>query len=165
MEQSFIVVFVYLSSSLKITVSLQRVYAVCFIVKTEDQQQHLVFRLFTSTLSYSGMSGSYSGSSSFPQGAPTQEAAPGSADPALPQVYAPPPSYPPPGQGPPTSASRLATLDFSSAHPSSEYQEHPQLRVYQGPQHDGGDSLTSGNTVRAVCDKCWCSRPIKHDRQ
>lgn len=80
------------------------------------------------------------------QGAPTQEAAPGSADPALPQVYAPPPSYPPPGQGPPTPASRLPTLDFSSAHPSSEYQEHPQLRVYQGPQHDGGDSLTSGNT-------------------
>lgn len=51
--------FVYLSSSLKITMSLQRVYAVCFIVKTEDQQQHLVFRLFTSTLSYSGMSGSF----------------------------------------------------------------------------------------------------------
>uniref|UniRef100_A0A3Q0RDI0 RNA binding protein fox-1 homolog n=1 Tax=Amphilophus citrinellus TaxID=61819 RepID=A0A3Q0RDI0_AMPCI len=80
------------------------------------------------------------------QGAPTQEAGPGSGDPALPQVYAPPPSYPPPGQGPPTSASRLPTLDFSSAHPNTEYPEHPQLRVYQGPQHDGADSLTSSNT-------------------
>ncbi|XP_068998748.1 RNA binding protein fox-1 homolog 1-like [Embiotoca jacksoni] len=80
------------------------------------------------------------------QGGPTQEAGPGSGDPSLPQVYAAPPSYPPPGQGPPTSAGRLPTLDFSSAHPSSEYPEHPQLRVYQGPQHDGADTLTSSNT-------------------
>uniref|UniRef100_A0A3B3VL38 RNA binding fox-1 homolog 1, like n=1 Tax=Poecilia latipinna TaxID=48699 RepID=A0A3B3VL38_9TELE len=59
----------------------------------------------------------------------------------LPQVYAPPPSYPPPTQGPPTSASRLPTLDFSSH--SSDYPEHPQLRVYQGPQLEGEDALAS----------------------
>ncbi|XP_029959635.1 RNA binding protein fox-1 homolog 1-like [Salarias fasciatus] len=84
------------------------------------------------------------------QGAPTQEAGPGSGDPALPQVYAPPPSYPPPGQVPPASASRLPALDFTSAHPSSEYPEHPQLRVYQGPQHDGADTLTVSNTEDAL---------------
>ncbi|KAK7886296.1 hypothetical protein WMY93_025917 [Mugilogobius chulae] len=77
------------------------------------------------------------------QGAPTQEA--GTADPALPQVYAPPPSYPPPGQGP-TSAGRLPALDFSSPHSSSEYSEHPPLRVYQGPQHEAVDTLGSSNT-------------------
>ncbi|XP_058504596.1 RNA binding protein fox-1 homolog 1-like isoform X1 [Solea solea] len=77
------------------------------------------------------------------QGGPSQEAGPGSGDPALPQVYAQPPSYPPPGQGPPTSAGRLPPLDFSSAHPGSEYPEHPQLRVYQGPQLDGAETLTS----------------------
>jgi len=80
------------------------------------------------------------------QGGPTQEAGPGSGDPALPQVYAPPPSYPPPGQGQPASAGRLPPLDFSSAHASSEYPEHPQLRVYQGPQHDGAETLASSNT-------------------
>uniref|UniRef100_A0A3B4U244 RNA binding protein fox-1 homolog n=1 Tax=Seriola dumerili TaxID=41447 RepID=A0A3B4U244_SERDU len=85
------------------------------------------------------------------QGGPTQEAGPGSSDPALPQVYAPPPSYPPPGQGPPTSAGRLPPLDFSSAHPTSEYPEHAQLRVYQGPQHDGGaETLTSSTTEDAL---------------
>uniref|UniRef100_A0A8D3APF6 RNA binding protein fox-1 homolog n=1 Tax=Scophthalmus maximus TaxID=52904 RepID=A0A8D3APF6_SCOMX len=76
------------------------------------------------------------------QGGATQEGGPGSGDPALSQVYAQPPSYPPPGQGPPTSAGRLPPLDFSSAHPGSEY-EHPQLRVYQGPQLDGSETLTS----------------------
>uniref|UniRef100_A0A667XX75 RNA binding protein fox-1 homolog n=1 Tax=Myripristis murdjan TaxID=586833 RepID=A0A667XX75_9TELE len=80
------------------------------------------------------------------QGGPAQEAGPGSGDPALPQVYAPPPSYPPPGQGPPTSAGRLPPLDFSPAHPSSEYPEHPQLRVYQGPQHEGAETLASNTT-------------------
>uniref|UniRef100_UPI0037E7819D RNA binding protein fox-1 homolog 1-like isoform X2 n=1 Tax=Semicossyphus pulcher TaxID=241346 RepID=UPI0037E7819D len=84
------------------------------------------------------------------QGGPTQEAGPGSGDPSLPQVYAPPPSYPPPGQGPPTSAGRLPPLDFGSAHASSEYPEHPQLRVYQGPQHDGTEVLTSSNTEDAL---------------
>ncbi|KAM8735609.1 RNA binding protein fox-1 homolog 1-like isoform 1-T1 [Acanthopagrus schlegelii] len=84
------------------------------------------------------------------QGGPTQEAGPGSGDPALSQVYAPPPSYPPPGQGPPTSAGRLPPLDFSSAHASSEYPEHPQLRVYQGPQLDGAEALTSSNTEDAL---------------
>uniref|UniRef100_A0A3P9LYN6 RNA binding protein fox-1 homolog n=1 Tax=Oryzias latipes TaxID=8090 RepID=A0A3P9LYN6_ORYLA len=84
------------------------------------------------------------------QGAPAQEAGPGSGDPALPPVYAPPPSYPPPTQGPPASASRLPTLDFSSAHASSEYPEHPQLRVYQGPQLEGADSLASTNTEDAL---------------
>ncbi|XP_042279696.1 RNA binding protein fox-1 homolog 1-like [Thunnus maccoyii] len=84
------------------------------------------------------------------QGGPTQEAGPGSGDPALPQVYAPPPSYPPPGQGQPASAGRLPPLDFSSAHASSEYPEHPQLRVYQGPQHDGAETLTSSNTEEAL---------------
>lgn len=85
-----------------------------------------------------------------PQGGPTQEAGPGSGDPALPQVYAPPSSYPPQGQGPSTSVGRLPPLDFSSAHASSEYPEHPQLRVYQGPQLDGAEALTSSNTVRTA---------------
>lgn len=89
------------------------------------------------------------------QGAPTQEAGPGSGDPALPPVYAPPPSYPPPGQGPPASASRLPTLDFGSPHATSEYPEHPQLRVYQGPQHEGADSLASTSTVRAADGDVW----------
>ncbi|MEQ2174412.1 RNA binding protein fox-1 1-like [Goodea atripinnis] len=84
------------------------------------------------------------------QGGPAQEAGAGSADPALPQVYAPPPSYPPPSQGPPTSASRLPTLDFSSTHQSSDYPEHPQLRVYQGPQHEGADTLTPSNPEDAL---------------
>ncbi|CAL8290410.1 unnamed protein product [Merluccius merluccius] len=74
---------------------------------------------------------------------PNQEAGPGSTDPSLPQVYAPPPTYPPPGQGPPAVAGRLPPLDFSSAHAGAEYPEHPQLRVYQGPQHEGADSLAS----------------------
>uniref|UniRef100_A0A3Q2QV14 RNA binding fox-1 homolog 1, like n=1 Tax=Fundulus heteroclitus TaxID=8078 RepID=A0A3Q2QV14_FUNHE len=84
------------------------------------------------------------------QGGPAQEAGAGSGDPALPQVYAPPPSYPPPTQGPPVSAGRLPTLDFSSPHHSSDYPEHPQLRVYQGPQHEGADTLTSSNTEDAL---------------
>uniref|UniRef100_A0A3P8WSN9 RNA binding protein fox-1 homolog n=1 Tax=Cynoglossus semilaevis TaxID=244447 RepID=A0A3P8WSN9_CYNSE len=84
------------------------------------------------------------------QGGPSQEAGPGSGDPALPQVYAPPSTYPPPGQGPPTSAGRLPPLDFSSAHPGSDYPEHPQLRVYQGPQHEGGESLSSNTTDDAL---------------
>ncbi|XP_061572955.1 RNA binding protein fox-1 homolog 1-like isoform X1 [Cololabis saira] len=84
------------------------------------------------------------------QGGPAQEAGPGTGDPGLPQVYAPPPSYPPPSQGPPTSAGRLPTLDFSPVHPGSEYPEHPQLRVYQGPQHEGADGLTSSNTEDAL---------------
>ncbi|XP_028325603.1 RNA binding protein fox-1 homolog 1-like isoform X2 [Gouania willdenowi] len=80
------------------------------------------------------------------QGGPTQEAGPCSGDPTLPQVYGPAPSYPPPGQAPPTSAGRLTALDFSSAHTGSEFPDHPQLRVYQGPQHDGGDPLTNSTT-------------------
>uniref|UniRef100_A0A3Q3WTV7 RNA binding protein fox-1 homolog n=1 Tax=Mola mola TaxID=94237 RepID=A0A3Q3WTV7_MOLML len=84
------------------------------------------------------------------QGGPTQEAGPGSGDPALPQVYAPPPSYPPQGQGPSASVGRLPPLDFSSAHASSEYPEHPQLRVYQGPQMDGAEALPSSNTEDAL---------------
>ncbi|KAM8826139.1 RNA binding protein fox-1 homolog 1-like [Synchiropus picturatus] len=78
------------------------------------------------------------------QGAPSQEAGPGTGDPALPQVYAP--SFPPPAPGQPTSAGRLPPLDFASAHANTEYSEHPQLRVYQGPQHDGTETLTSGST-------------------
>ncbi|KAG7237646.1 hypothetical protein INR49_032092 [Caranx melampygus] len=70
--------------------------------------------------------------------------------PSIVQVYAPPPSYPPPGQGPPTSAGRLPPLDFSSAHPTSEYPEHAQLRVYQGPQHDGAETLTTSTTEEAL---------------
>uniref|UniRef100_A0A665VSH3 RNA binding protein fox-1 homolog n=1 Tax=Echeneis naucrates TaxID=173247 RepID=A0A665VSH3_ECHNA len=85
------------------------------------------------------------------QGGPTQEAGPGSSDPALPQVYAPPPSYPPPGQGPPTSAGRLPPpLDFSPAHATSEYPEHAQLRVYQGPQHEGAEPLASSTSDDAL---------------
>ncbi|XP_056141819.1 RNA binding protein fox-1 homolog 1-like [Lampris incognitus] len=84
------------------------------------------------------------------QGGAAQEAGPGSGDPTLQQVYAPPPSYPPPGQGPPTSAGRLPPLDFSPVHSSSEYPEHPQLRVYQGPQHEGADPLASSNTEDAL---------------
>ncbi|XP_063055206.1 RNA binding protein fox-1 homolog 1-like isoform X2 [Engraulis encrasicolus] len=77
------------------------------------------------------------------QGASAQEAGPASGDPTLPQVYAPPPSYPPAaGQGPPTSAGRLPPLDFSPAHPGADYQEHHQLRVFQGPQLEGPDSLS-----------------------
>ncbi|XP_054869633.1 RNA binding protein fox-1 homolog 1-like [Amphiprion ocellaris] len=84
------------------------------------------------------------------QGGPSQEAGPGSTDPALSQVYAPPPSYPPPGQGPPSSAGRLPALDFGSAHQSSEYPEHPQLRVYQGPQHEGPEGLTPSSSEDAL---------------
>ncbi|KTF84146.1 hypothetical protein cypCar_00028083 [Cyprinus carpio] len=79
------------------------------------------------------------------QGAAAQEAGPGNGDPSLPQVYAQPPSYPPPGQGPPTHTARLPPLDFSAAHPNSEYSDHHQLRVYQGPQHDGTESITTNN--------------------
>ncbi|CAB1334413.1 unnamed protein product, partial [Coregonus sp. 'balchen'] len=82
------------------------------------------------------------------QGGPGQEA--GSGDPTLPQVYAQPPSYPPPGQGPPTPAGRLPPLDYSPAHPNSEYQEHHQLRVYQGPQHEGADTLAANSTDDAL---------------
>ncbi|XP_045555646.1 RNA binding protein fox-1 homolog 1-like isoform X7 [Salmo salar] len=84
------------------------------------------------------------------QGGPGQEAGPGSGDPTLPQVYAQPPSYPPPGQAPPTPAGRLPPLDYSSAHPNSEYQEHHQLRVYQGPQHEGADTLAAISTDNAL---------------
>nr|XP_029476022.1 RNA binding protein fox-1 homolog 1-like isoform X4 [Oncorhynchus nerka] len=84
------------------------------------------------------------------QGGPGQEAGPGSGDPTLPQVYAQPPSYPPPGQAPPTPAGRLPPLDYSSAHPNSEYQEHHQLRVYQGPQHEGADTLAAISTDDAL---------------
>uniref|UniRef100_A0A671MFL4 RNA binding protein fox-1 homolog n=1 Tax=Sinocyclocheilus anshuiensis TaxID=1608454 RepID=A0A671MFL4_9TELE len=80
------------------------------------------------------------------QGAAVQEVGPGNGDPSLPQVYAPPPSYPPPGQGPPTPVARLPPLDFSAAHPNSEYSDHHQLRVYQGSQHDGTESITTNNT-------------------
>ncbi|KAL1259680.1 hypothetical protein QQF64_010257 [Cirrhinus molitorella] len=80
------------------------------------------------------------------QGAAAQEAGPGNGDPSLPQVYAPPPSYPPPGQGPPTPAARLPPLDFSAAHPNSEYSDHHQLRVYQGSQHDVTESITANST-------------------
>ncbi|CAL8247302.1 unnamed protein product [Lota lota] len=89
---------------------------------------------------------------------PSQEAGPGSADPSLSQVYAPPPSYPPPGQGPPTVAGRLQPLDFSPAHAGAEYQEHAQLRVYQGPQHEGADSLGSNNVEDALV-------PVNSDSQ
>ncbi|KAM9806606.1 RNA binding protein fox-1 homolog 1-like isoform X2 [Syngnathus typhle] len=84
------------------------------------------------------------------QGGPTQEAGPGGTDPALPQVYAAPPSYPTPGQGPAASAGRLPPLEFTSAHPGSEYPEHAQLRVYQGPQLEGAEPLTSTNTEEAL---------------
>ncbi|XP_061091675.1 RNA binding protein fox-1 homolog 1-like isoform X2 [Conger conger] len=80
------------------------------------------------------------------QGAPAQEAGPGGADPALSQVYAPPPSYPPPGQAPPAPPGRLPPLDFSPAHPGAEYQEHHQLRVYQSSQHEGAEGLGAGST-------------------
>ncbi|XP_061771262.1 RNA binding protein fox-1 homolog 1-like isoform X2 [Nerophis ophidion] len=80
------------------------------------------------------------------QGGPTQEAGPGGADPALSQVYAPPPSYPVPGQGSATSAGRLPPLEFAPAHPASEYPERPQLRVYQGPQLEGAEPLMSSGT-------------------
>ncbi|XP_052002638.1 RNA binding protein fox-1 homolog 1-like isoform X2 [Xyrauchen texanus] len=79
-------------------------------------------------------------------GASAQEAGPGNGDPSLPQVYAPPPSFPPPGQAPPTPAARLPPLDFNPAHPSSEYSDLHQLRVYQGSQHDGTQSITTNNT-------------------
>ncbi|TRY89509.1 hypothetical protein DNTS_016076 [Danionella cerebrum] len=71
------------------------------------------------------------------------EAVPGNGDPTLPQVYAPPPSFPPSAQAPPTPAARLPPLDFSAAHPNSEYSDHHQLRVYQ---HDGTESLSANNT-------------------
>ncbi|XP_028836811.1 RNA binding protein fox-1 homolog 1-like [Denticeps clupeoides] len=77
------------------------------------------------------------------QGAPAQEAGPGSGDPTLPQVYAPPPSYPPPGQAPPTPAGRLPPLDFN---PSSDYQDHHQLRVYQSSQHEGAETIAANGT-------------------
>ncbi|MFT7815897.1 RNA binding protein fox-1 homolog 1-like isoform X1 [Arapaima gigas] len=80
------------------------------------------------------------------QGAPAQEAGPGSGDPTLPQVYAPPPTYPAPGQAPPTPAGRLPPLDFSPAHPGSEYPEHHQLRVYQSSQHEGAESIAASGT-------------------
>lgn len=80
------------------------------------------------------------------QGGPTQEAGPGSSDPTLPQVYAPPPTYPPQGQGPSASMGRLPPLDFGSTHAASDYPEHPQLRVYQGPQLEGAEALTSSST-------------------
>ncbi|XP_019724602.1 RNA binding protein fox-1 homolog 1-like isoform X1 [Hippocampus comes] len=92
------------------------------------------------------------------QGGPTQEAGPGGPDPTLPQVFAAPPSYPAPGQGPATPAGRLPPLDFSSAHPSSEYPEHAQLRVYQGPQLEGAEPLASGNTEDALA-------PVTSDSQ
>lgn len=79
------------------------------------------------------------------QGGPGQEGGPGSGDPNMPQVYAPPPSYPPPGQAPPTPGGRLPPLDFSPVHASSEYPEHHQLRVYQGPQHEGAESLAANS--------------------
>ncbi|XP_046883461.1 RNA binding protein fox-1 homolog 1-like [Hypomesus transpacificus] len=79
------------------------------------------------------------------QGGPAQEAGLGSGDPSLPQVYAPPPSYPPPGQAPPTPTGRLPPLDFGGAHPGAEYQEHHQLRVYQGPQHEGAETLAANS--------------------
>ncbi|XP_077430715.1 RNA binding protein fox-1 homolog 1-like [Vanacampus margaritifer] len=84
------------------------------------------------------------------QGAPTQEAGPGGPDPTLPQVYAGPPSYPAPGQGPAASAGRLPPLDFSPAHPGSEYPEHAQLRVYQGPLLEGAEPLVSANTEEVL---------------
>ncbi|CAL8359978.1 unnamed protein product [Arctogadus glacialis] len=77
------------------------------------------------------------------------EGGPGNADPSLSQVYAPPPSYPPPGHGPPNVAGRLPPLDFSPAHAGGEYQEHVQLRMYQGPQHEGAD-LGPGNVEDAL---------------
>lgn len=101
-----------------------------------------------------------------PQGGPAQEAGPGSGDPALPQVYASPVSYAQQGQGPSTSVGRLPPLEFNSAHASSEYSEHPQLRVYQGPQLEGAEPLTSSSTVSSRLE--LTSRPevqstIKYD--
>ncbi|XP_010883170.1 RNA binding protein fox-1 homolog 1-like isoform X4 [Esox lucius] len=84
------------------------------------------------------------------QGGPAQEAGPGSGDPALPPVYAQPPSYLPPGQAPPTPAGRLPSLDFTTAQPNPEYPEHHQIRVYQGPQHQGADTLASNSTDDAL---------------
>uniref|UniRef100_A0A8C9UXL1 RNA binding protein fox-1 homolog n=1 Tax=Scleropages formosus TaxID=113540 RepID=A0A8C9UXL1_SCLFO len=80
------------------------------------------------------------------QGAPAQEAGPGSGDPTLPQVYAPPPTYPAPGQAPPTPAGRLPPLEFSPAHPAPEYQDHHQLRVYQNSQHEGAETISASST-------------------
>lgn len=117
----------------------------------ELPQTHMVVSLFT--LLILDLLSDLHGWLLFPsglQGGPTQEAGPGSGDPALPQVYAPPSSYPPQGQGPSTSVGRLPALDFSAAHATSEYPEHPQLRVYQGPQLDGAEALTSSNTVRTA---------------
>ncbi|KAK2855303.1 hypothetical protein Q7C36_007172 [Tachysurus vachellii] len=84
------------------------------------------------------------------QGGPAQEAGPGSNDPALTQVYAAPPSYPPPGQAPPTPTARLPPLDFSSAHSSSDYPDHHQLRVYQSSQHEGAETIPVNNTDESL---------------
>ncbi|XP_077455807.1 RNA binding protein fox-1 homolog 1-like [Stigmatopora argus] len=84
------------------------------------------------------------------QGGPAQEAGPGGADPALQQVYGAPPPYPPPGQCPVSSAGMLPPLDFSPAHPSSEYPEHAHLRVFQGPQLEGAEPLPTTNTEEAL---------------
>ncbi|KAL0985177.1 hypothetical protein UPYG_G00153780 [Umbra pygmaea] len=91
------------------------------------------------------------------QGGPAQEAGPGSGDPTLPQVYAQPPSYLS-GQAPPTPAGRLPPLEFTTAHPNSEYPEHHQIRVYQGPQHEGVDTLAANNTDEALV-------PVSSDSQ
>lgn len=98
--------------------------------------------------------------SSPPQGGPAQEAGPGGGDPTLPQVYAPQASYAQQGQGPSASVGRLAPLDFNAAHASSEYSEHPQLRVYQGPQLEGAEPLTSSSTVSSRLELPW--RPEVH---
>ncbi|XP_066568869.1 RNA binding protein fox-1 homolog 1-like [Amia ocellicauda] len=77
------------------------------------------------------------------QGGPAQEAGPGSADPSLSQVYAPPPAYPPPGQVPPPQAGRLQPLEFNPTHSGQDqFQEHHQLRVYQTGHSDSTDNNT-----------------------
>ncbi|XP_062847870.1 RNA binding protein fox-1 homolog 1-like [Trichomycterus rosablanca] len=94
------------------------------------------------------------------QGAPAQEAGPGSGDPVLPQVYAAPPSYPPPGQAPLTPATRLPPLDFSSAHSSSDYPEHHQLLVYPSAQHEGAESLPANTTDEGLASVTSDSQPL-----
>ncbi|MCJ8728064.1 hypothetical protein PDJAM_G00000190 [Pangasius djambal] len=94
------------------------------------------------------------------QGAPAQEAGPGSSDPALPQVYAAPPSYPPPGQAPPTPAPRLPPLDFGSAHSSSDYPDHHQLRVYQSAQHEGAEPIPANNTDEGLAPVTSDPQPL-----
>ncbi|KAM9489178.1 RNA binding protein fox-1 homolog 1-like [Clarias gariepinus] len=94
------------------------------------------------------------------QGAPAQEAGPGSSDPALPQVYAAAPSYPPPAQAPPTPTARLPPLDFSSAHSASDYPEHHQLRVYQGPQHEGAEPLPASSTDEGLAPVTSDPQPL-----